>query len=113
MRKPAMQISERVKNIPGALSVYFNQLVYDLRRKQRDLITLSLGESFFEIPAFDFNQLDFNRGYHYSDTRGLPNLREKIAAYYCTRYDSSVNADDILISAGSKANFIYVYPSDH
>jgi len=98
----SMPISKKVQNIPEALSVYFNQLVYELRRKKRDTITLSLGEAFFEIPRFDFKELDFNRGYHYSHSRGLLELREKIATYYQNRYNTSVTADDIIISAGSK-----------
>lgn len=102
MNNQVMLISNKVQEIPEALSVYFNQLVYDLRRKQRDLITLSLGESFFEIPYFGFRQLDFNRGYHYSHSRGLPELCEKIANYYRFRYDASICADNIIISAGSK-----------
>ena len=97
-----MPISKKVQNIPEALSVYFNQLVYELKRKQRDTITLSLGEAFFEIPYYDFELLDFYRGYHYSHSRGLPELREKIAGYYQNRYHTSVQADDIIISAGSK-----------
>ncbi len=92
-----------VNEIPEALSVYFNQLVYDLRRKQRDIIALSLGESFFEIPMFDFQKLDFNRGYHYSDTKGLPQLRECIADFYRRKYSTRIDSKDILISAGSKA----------
>src|SRR3990167_943555 len=99
---PEMPISHKVKEIAEALSIYINQLVYDLKRKKRDIITLSLGESFFDIPYFEFRQLDFNRGYHYSDTRGLPVLREKIAHYYRHRYHTSISADDIMISAGSK-----------
>lgn len=102
MLSPTMPISAKVQGIPQALSVYFNQLVYDLRRKQRDVIALSLGESFFEIPNFGFQQLDFDRGYHYSDTRGLPVLREKIAQYYRNRYNTKVTAEDIIVSAGSK-----------
>ena len=98
-----MLISRKVNAIPEALSVYINQLVYDLRRKNRDIVALSLGESFFEIPSFDFKSLDFNRGYHYSDTRGLPMLRERIAGFYRSKYNAVVVADDILISAGSKA----------
>lgn len=98
-----MPISCKVNAIPEALSVYINQLVYDLRRQQRDIVALSLGESFFEIPGFDFKNLDFNRGYHYSDTRGLPMLRERIADFYRRKYDATVTLDDILISAGSKA----------
>ena len=97
-----MPVSDKVQQIPQALSVYINQLVYDLRRKKGDLIALSLGESFFEIPQFDFGKLDFNRGYHYSDTRGWPALRERIAHYYRENYGAAIGADDILISAGSK-----------
>lgn len=97
-----LTISEKVKSIPGALSVYINQLMYDLKRRQRDIISLSLGESFFNIPAFDFNKLDFNKGYHYCDSQGLPELREKIATYYQELYKAAITSDDILISAGSK-----------
>lgn len=102
MNKVIIPLSHKVREIPEALSVYFNQLVYDLRRKQRDIITLSLGESFFEIPCFDFQRLDFNRGYHYSDTRGLPGLRERIAHFYRSKYAAPIESKDILISAGSK-----------
>jgi aspartate aminotransferase/aminotransferase len=102
MREMEMRLSQKVDEIPEALSVYFNQLVYDLKRKQRDIISLSLGESFFEIPRFDFQYLDFNRGYHYSDTRGLPLLRERIADFYSTKYNAPIESKNILISAGSK-----------
>ncbi|MGY3616579.1 aspartate/methionine/tyrosine aminotransferase [Bradyrhizobium sp. USDA 10063] len=78
-------------------------MVYDQRRKGRDITTLSLGEAFFDIPAFDFEKLDFVRGYHYSDSRGIPELRKKIAEYYDKYYAAHINPDDeILISAGSK-----------
>lgn len=97
-----MSLSEKVQAIPEALSVYFNQLVYELKRKGRDTIVLSLGEAFFDIPYYDFQQLDFNKGYHYSHSRGLPELREKIAQYYQNRYQAPIKADDIIISAGSK-----------
>ena len=97
-----LPLSKKVCEIPEALSVYFNQLVYDLRRKQRDIIALSLGESFFEIPRFDFQAIDFDMGYHYSDTRGLPLLRERIAEFYRLKYAAPIESKDILVSAGSK-----------
>jgi len=97
-----MPISEKVQSIPGALSVYFNQLVYELKRKQRDTIVLSLGEAFFEIPYFGFKKLDFNRGYHYSHSLGLPELREKIAQHYQCRYNTNIKAENLIVSAGSK-----------
>lgn len=89
--------------IPEALSIRFNQMVYDLKRAGRDVIVLSLGEAFFDIPLFDFRELDYSKGFHYSDSQGLPSLREKIATYYTCHYDVPVDPDrEILISAGSK-----------
>lgn len=99
----ASKLSARCDGIPEALSVYFNQLVYQLRRQGRDIVSLSLGEAYFSIPAFPFEKLDFDRGYHYSDSQGIPELRKRIAAFYAAKYDGIVDADkNVLISAGSK-----------
>jgi aspartate/methionine/tyrosine aminotransferase len=91
------------KNVDQALSIYINQLVYDIKRQGRKVTTLSLGEAFFKIPMFDFSCLDFERGYHYSDTKGIPELRMKIAEYYQKFYKAEVLQDEVMISAGSKA----------
>ena len=77
-----LQLSKKVKSISEALSIYINQLVYDLKRKGKDVITLSLGEAYFNIPMFSFKKLDFFRGYQYSDSQGLLELRIKIANFY-------------------------------
>lgn len=100
---PAMTFSRRVDGIPQALSIYINQLVYDLKRRGHDIVTLSLGEAFFDIPLFDFKKLDINKCYHYSDSRGIPELRAKIADYYQRHYAAPVDSDrELLITAGSK-----------
>jgi aspartate/methionine/tyrosine aminotransferase len=99
-----LQLSKKVKSISEALSIYINQLVYDLKRKGKDVITLSLGEAYFNIPMFSFKKLDFFRGYHYSDSQGLLELRIKIANFYKKNYQASINPEkEVLISAGSKA----------
>ncbi len=97
-------LSHRAQLIPGALSIYMNELVYNLKRRGSDVVTLSLGEAFFDIPMFDFAKLDFVKGYHYSDSQGLPELRKAIAAFYQQQYGVGVNGmDEILVTAGSKA----------
>lgn len=102
--KLALSISHNVASLNQAESIYINQIVYDLRRQGCDVTALSLGEAFFDIPMMDFEKLDFSRGYHYSDSQGLPELRSKIADYYHARYNAHVSAaDEVLISAGSKA----------
>jgi len=99
-----MGINPIVQQIPQALSVYINQAVYDLKRRGKTVISLSLGEAFFDIPKFDYNDIDLEQGYHYSDSLGLPSLREKIAEFYGRQYDAPLNSDsDILLTAGSKA----------
>jgi len=100
---PIMQISSRAKSIPQALSIYINQLVYDLRRRGRDIVALSLGEAFFDIPQFDFRKIDAQKGAHYSDSQGIPELRKKIAEYYGRHYGAPVDPDkELMITAGSK-----------
>jgi aspartate aminotransferase/aminotransferase len=98
-----MRLSAAVERISEALSIHFNQLVYDLKRAGEDIVVLSLGEAYFDIPLFDFHKLDLNKAYHYSDSRGIPELRAKIADYYRRYYGAVVDADsELLVSAGSK-----------
>lgn len=98
-----MQLSRAVQEIPDATSISINQLVYDLKRAGHDPTVLSLGEAFFDIPLFDFGATDIEKGYHYSDSQGLPELREKIAKFYNLQYRTLVSAEEVLVTAGSKA----------
>lgn len=98
-----MQISDRVKNIPEALSIYMNNIVYKMQREGIRITILSLGEAYFDIPFYGFEDLDINKGYHYSESLGLPELRERISAYYDRRYGAPVDSSrELLVSAGSK-----------
>lgn len=100
---PEMRLSRAVTSIPEALSIQLNQIVYDMKRAGRDVITLSLGEAYFDIPLFSFAKLDVAKGYHYSDSQGIPELRRKIADFYRRHYGAPVDADsDVMITAGSK-----------
>ncbi len=100
---PVMQLSKKVNSIPEALSVYMNNVVYAMKRRGDTIKVLSLGEAFFDIPMFPFEEIDFKKGYHYSESRGMPELREIVAKYYTEKYGAPVNAEnEILISAGSK-----------
>tara|TARA_B110000003_G_scaffold28206_1_gene26627 strand:+ start:2366 stop:3511 length:1146 start_codon:yes stop_codon:yes gene_type:complete len=96
-------LSERSRQISEAISIKFNELVYEKKRTGDDVITLSLGEAFFDFPQVSFDEIDMERGFHYTDSRGLPALRQKIVEYYNSTYSGSLcQKDNILISAGSK-----------
>jgi len=86
-----------------ALSVVINQLVYDLRATGADIVALSLGEAFFRQDLFDFRALEWEKGFHYSDSRGLLPLRQKIASLYGSKYGATFNPEkEVLVTTGSK-----------
>ena len=41
-----------VADIVQAMSIKYNNLVYELKRQGTDIIVLSLGEAYFDIPLF-------------------------------------------------------------
>src|SRR5687768_14256225 len=86
-----------------ALSIKYNNLVYELHEAGADVIVLSLGEAFFALPLNVFSSLPQPAIFHYSHSRGVPALRELLARYYRDRYGVPVDpADEILVTAGSK-----------
>lgn len=99
-----MRFSQAVDGAAKAASIEINSRVYDLQRQGFDVLVLSLGEAFFEIPSFSAENLPFPESHHYSPSRGLPKLRETLAEYYTRQYDVPVDCEtEILVTAGSKA----------
>lgn len=97
------ELNPLVENIPEALSIFVNQIVYDKKERGERVYTYSLGEAFFEIPRFEVPDDKFNMGCHYSSSMGQPRLRECISKMYKDYYEVDANPkSEILISAGSK-----------
>jgi aminotransferase len=89
--------------IEEAISITYNNIVYEKKRNREDIITLSLGEAFFDIELRDFGVLPFPDIYHYSHSRGIPELRERLSEYFDKQYEVAFNPkDEIIITAGSK-----------
>jgi aminotransferase len=93
-----------VENVAEAMSIKFNNRVYEMKQAGVDVIVLSLGEAFFDIPLFPFDALPFPDVFHYSHSRGIIGLRRKLASYYRDEYGVPVDpATEIIVTAGSKA----------
>jgi aspartate aminotransferase/aminotransferase len=91
-----------------AISIKYNNIVYEIKLAGGDVIVLSLGEAFFDLPKCDFESLPYPDVYHYSSSRGIPSLRGKITRYYEEQYDVQVDsATQMLITAGSKIGVYY------
>ena len=103
-------LNKVVENIPEALSIYINQIVYDKKSRGERVYTYSLGEAFFDIPRFEISDEQWKKGYHYSGSRGQPALRQKLSEMYLNNYHSIVDSEkEILVSAGSKPLIFMVF----
>ncbi|HEX8693691.1 MAG TPA: pyridoxal phosphate-dependent aminotransferase [Longimicrobium sp.] len=99
MPSPATHLGD----VATAMSIKFNGMVYEMKARGADVIVLSLGEAFFDIPLFDFAELPIPDVYHYNHSRGNPDLRRQLAAYYGREYDVPIDPDaEIVVTAGSK-----------
>ena len=103
-KKKEFSPSKIAENSIQALSIKYNNIVYEKQRTGEDIIVLSLGEAFFDIPLNSFEDLPFPNIFHYSHSRGIPELRERIAKYFSESYDVKFDYEkEIMITAGSKA----------
>lgn len=89
--------------IGDALSIRYNNLVYELQSAGHDVVVLSLGEAFFDVPLHSFEELPRPAIFHYSHSRGLPELRARLGGYYEAEYGVPVDPErEIIVTAGSK-----------
>ena len=103
-----MIISAAVDALIEAISIKYNNLVYEIKSAGGDVIVLSLGEAYFDLPKCDFESLPYPDIYHYSHSRGIFSLREKVADYYQEHYAVPIDpVKEILITAGSKIGIYY------
>ncbi|HEX5120231.1 MAG TPA: aminotransferase class I/II-fold pyridoxal phosphate-dependent enzyme [Pseudonocardiaceae bacterium] len=102
--------SSLVDGISEALSVKYNNDISELRAAGQDIIRLSVGEAFFDLPLPKFDDLADLGIHHYSHSRGLPELRQRLARYYREEFDVPVDpASEIIVTAGSKVAIYMVF----
>lgn len=88
--------------IQKAMSIYINELVYDMKANDIDVITLSLGEAFFDLDKPQFDNYDTDELVHYTSSRGHPKLLETLKRYYGEVHGAKVDSGNIMVTAGSK-----------
>jgi aminotransferase len=95
--------AHHVERLSEAMSIKWNNRVYEMRRSGHDVIVLSAGEANFDIPLFPFDDLPVPAVYHYSHSRGVPELRDLLAEHYRQRFGVPVDpASEIVVTVGSK-----------
>jgi len=98
------QLSRVTIEAEQAMSIKYNTMVYDLQRRGQKVLVMSLGEAFFDIPLLPMDDLPYPAVNHYSHSRGVHELREKLCGYHQDEYGVSIDPDrEIVVTAGSKA----------
>jgi len=98
------ELAHIVRRAADAASIRMNTRVYELQRQGLDIIVLSLGEAHFDLPLLPLDPLPYPQIYHYSHSRGIPELRAAICDYYRDAFGVPVDPErELLITAGSKA----------
>ena len=101
---PPRGVSRVVSETIQAMSIRYNNMVYELKDKGVPVIALSSGEEYFDIPLAPMDDLPYPDLYHYSHSRGILDLRKRVARYYDEMYGVPVDPEsEIIVTAGSKA----------
>lgn len=104
MTVQTMRHSSLMDSVSEASSIRTNNRIYELRAAGVDIVTLSLGEAFFDLPTPSFEGMPGAQIHHYSHSRGVPLLRQKLAKYHETCSGAPVDPEtEIMVTAGSKA----------
>lgn len=104
MTVQTLRHSSLMDSVSEASSIRTNNRIYELRAAGVDIVTLSLGEAFFDLPTPSFEGMPGAEIHHYSHSRGVPLLRQKLAGYHEACSGAPVDPEtEIMVTAGSKA----------
>ena len=102
-------LAERTFNISSFYVMELLRLARQLEVEGRDVIHMEIGEPDFPTPptivAAGIKHLQSGE-VKYTPAAGLPELREKIAAYYHSRYGVHVAAQRIFVTPGASGAFL-------
>src|ERR1700704_1963577 len=103
----------RITNLPPYVFTIINNLKVEARRAGADVIDLGFGNPDIPSPAIAVEKLAeaarIGRNHRYSMSRGLPKLREAVAALYERRWGVQLDTElEITNTIGSKEGFSHL-----
>jgi alanine-synthesizing transaminase len=103
----------RILGLPPYVFTIIDSLKYEARRSGRDVIDLGFGNP--DIPSPDtavekLSEAAHNpRNHRYSASRGIPKLRQAVAALYLRRFGVELDPDtEVINTIGSKEGFSHL-----
>ncbi len=98
-----VSLNLRVRGLEQSPTLRIQEEVRNRRARGRRVVNLGLGQSPFPVPTHVVDALRLNASKKaYLPVRGLPELREAIAAYHRKKDNVEANAQEILVGPGSK-----------
>ena len=111
-----INLNLNVRGLPQSATLAINEKSNELRKQGRHIYKLGLGQSPFPVPQPVVDELKVNAHQKdYLPVKGLPQLREAVAEYYCRTQGVCSTPDEVLIGPGSKELMFllqYVYYGD-
>ncbi len=120
MASPTLELNPIMHEIEGETAFTFLALARKLQSRGRRVISFGIGQPDFVTPEHirDAAKKALDEGFTgYTETAGIPELREAIADYLNSRYGADVSPDEVVVTTGAKtAIFLalaaYVRPGD-
>ena len=109
---PAMNLSNRAKNLQPSPTLAVTALFKQLKREGRDVIGFGAGEPDFDTPegikdaAIEALKAGKTK---YEPAPGSPDARQAVAEDYSSRYGHPLTADNVLISCGGKHSLYLIF----
>ncbi|MFW6055504.1 MAG: aminotransferase class I/II-fold pyridoxal phosphate-dependent enzyme, partial [Thermodesulfobacteriota bacterium] len=102
-----MEQFPRMQRLPPYVFAQVNELKMQLRRQGDDIVDLGMGNPDIPTPEHIVNKMTeaAQKGvnHRYSASRGLPNLRRAICAWYQRKYDVRLDPDqETVVTIGAK-----------
>lgn len=120
VREPTLDLQPMLRRIKGETAFTFLALARKLAKEGRRIISFGIGQPDYVTPHHIREEAKraLDEGFTgYTETAGIPELREAIAWYLRSRYGVDVDPEEVIVTTGAKtAIFIaiasYIRPGD-
>ncbi|MEM2502536.1 MAG: aminotransferase class I/II-fold pyridoxal phosphate-dependent enzyme, partial [Acidilobaceae archaeon] len=117
---PTLSLQPLLGEISGESAFTYLALARELSRKGRRIISFGIGQPDYVTPAHIREEAKkaLDEGFTgYTETAGIPELRESIVYYLNSRYKADVDSSEVIVTTGAKtAIFValasYIRPGD-
>ncbi len=102
---------KRMLDVSFSETMKISKLASDMKDEGKDIISLAVGEPDFDTPDFIIEAAyeAMNEGFtHYTQSQGMPKLREAIAEKVRTENDIDFSSENILVTPTKQAIFMSV-----